>query len=139
MPRQVYNPAREELVHIAGDAPDPMGSGLMGKHSSLRLTKTAAGHPLIRYKDRVLEADVYLSEPTLANPASIMVHLICPRCLNALRISNDKKAMEYDAATDTLSVERMRCTWELGAERREFGIGMCNWTVAIDHNIAKDA
>jgi hypothetical protein len=35
----------------------------------------------------------------------------------------------------------MKCTWELenDGRRMEFGLGLCNWTVGIDHNIARDA
>lgn len=144
----VFDKEREELVHLAGDQPDPLtgmpgvetaraGGGIM---STVRMTKSAAGHPKVRYKDFVLELDVY--EPP---GAPRYVHLICPRCRHALRITEDRKAMEYDPTRDVenggrISVEKFTCTWELPEDRRmEFGLGLCRWTVAIDNNVARDA
>jgi len=146
MKNAVLDHDREELVHLAGDAPDPMADVLgfehargVGIQSTIRMTKQAKGHPKIRYKDFLLEADVYdlAGEP-------LWVHLICPRCHHALKISADKKSIDYDRAVTPelggrLSVEPFMCTWELPEGRRqEFGIGLCRWRVAIDNNVAKD-
>jgi hypothetical protein len=131
----LYDDTRQELVHLAGD-PD---TGLAG---GMNLTATALGHPTIRYGEFILTADVY------APPgAPKYLHLICPRCRNALRITEDRKAMEYDPTRDTdrggrLDVEAFQCTWELpeaNGRKIEFGMGLCRWTVAIDRNIARDA
>jgi hypothetical protein len=144
----------KELFHIAGDVPDPTGTGLRGAASTLRLDQTAMGHPKIVYKDFLLEADIY-SLPD----APMYVHLICPLCRHALKASQDNKALEYepkrvpkivamlrDCGIDdgpywggTLSVERFECTWESDPEiRRDFGLAVCNWRVEIDNNIARD-
>ncbi len=122
-----HNPQREDLYHIAGDPEH-------GVASTMRLTRTALGHPQVRYKDRVMELDVYEIHGRL------MVHLLCPRCANALKITDDRKQMEYDARANVISIEAFRCTWELDPERRmEFGVGMCNLTIGITKNVARDA
>lgn len=147
---RAYDPHREELVHLAGDpdtggmtargfeaAPDPWGTGKVGYQQTADLTSNALGHPKIRYRDLVIEADVY------AMPGAPMhVHIICPRCRNALRIPADRKRIEYDPAAGAptdggrLSIETFECTWEAGAER---GSGLCRWRVAVDDNVARDA
>jgi hypothetical protein len=136
-----YDPETEELFHVDGDAPDPTGQiRKRGMAQEMRLTQTAMGHPLIRYGDHIIEADVYkiADEP-------MMVHLICPRCRNAIRITEDRKEIDYDPnAGDPrqggrLSIEPFECTWELSAERQNFGVGLCRWRVGIQDNVAKDA
>lgn len=121
-----HDPNREELYRIAGDPEHGMAS-------TMNLTRSAAGHPQIRYRDKVITADVYIADGRL------MVHLICPRCLNALKITDERKKMEYDARDNVLSVEPFACPWEMSAHRTEFGVGMCRWTVGIDRNVARDA
>lgn len=135
-----FDPQREELVHLAGDAPDPMGTGLLGQQASVNLTKTALGHPKIRYRDVVIEADVY------ALPGEPMhVHILCPKCRNALRIPADRKRIEYDPKGGPpqdggrISIETFECTWEVSADRQQFGVGLCRWRVAVENNIARDA
>lgn len=162
-----FDPDREELVPMQGDPQDvhasdvyqqgqgldPGGSGMVGMASQMNLQKTALGHPLIRYKDIVLEADVY-AEPG----GGLIVNLYCPRCRHSLTIRSEHKAVEFEPQTHLdkatgrrvkrgkISVEPFRCTWEngrdtdaTGADRMQFGLGLCNWTVAIDNNVARDA
>lgn len=148
------NPSKE-IFHIAGDAPDPTGTTRnRGVASTMRLDRTALGHPKIAYKDFLLEADVYALPD-----APMYVHIICPLCRNALRITQDNKAIDYDPKRvpkivthlrncgiedmphwgGTLSVERFECTWESDPEiRRQFGLARCNWRVEIENNIARD-
>lgn len=124
-----YDPQKEELYHIAGDTEEGRGA-----YSDIRLTKTAIGRPMVRYKDRILECDVYLIG------GELMVHLICPRCCNALRVSAKNKRIDF--SDGKLTVEPFQCTWELGerdGERMDFGVGLCRWKAAIDENRAKDA
>lgn len=148
----ILDPEREELVHLAGDAPDPLAgmAGVEHAHgggftSTVRMTKAAKGHPMIRYKDKIVEADVYEldGEP-------LRVHLICPRCStptapHGLNITADRKAIEYDPTRNVdaggrLDVEVFECTWELPEGRRQaFGLSLCRWRVAIENNIARDA
>lgn len=128
-----YNDKREELYQICGDAPDPAGTGLRGVGHDIALNKTRLGKALIRWRDRVIEADVYEMGGQLA------VHMICPKCsrpeeVHALWVKEERKAIEYDARTEIISIEKFRCQWH-----DSFGTGWCNWTVAIDKNIAKDA
>jgi hypothetical protein len=145
---EAYNPRLEQLYHVAGDAPDPLdGQRRGGVASTMQLTKTALGNPFIRYKDVVIEADVY-AQP---DGKGYLVHLICPKCRHALRVTSEMKAIEFELPSarhprGVLSIEPMRCPWEQGrgtdetaADRMEFGTGMCNWTAAIDRNVAKDA
>jgi hypothetical protein len=148
-----YDPKTEELEHLAGDEPDPgmyqtgkhfdpMGTGAMGHASQVDLSRGALAHPMIRYKDFVLEVDVY----AVPDSDEISVVLLCPRCRNALKVSSLRKRIEFERPSQrypqgVLSIEPLRCSWELESDgrRMEFGLGMCNWSVAIDKNIAKDA
>lgn len=134
-----FDPQREELVHLAGDAPDPSGSGLVGHQASLNLSRTALGHPKIRYRDLVIEADVY------ALPGVPMyVHILCPKCRHALKIAEDRKHIEYDPKAGPpqdggrISIEAFQCTWEMDDQRQQFGLSLCGWKVVVDNNIARD-
>lgn len=139
----VYNREREELVHIAGTAPanDPVTGKAGGYVSSLNLAANPdIQHPLVRYKDRVIECDVYF-----AGASVTAVDIVCPRCQNALRISAERKQIFYDPNHQRedggrLSVERFECTWEAepGGRRMEFGLGLCRWSAEIDNNVARD-
>jgi len=147
----------KELFHVAGDMPDPAGTGLLGQAPSYRLTRSALGHPMIFWRDMVLEADVYalLEQP-------LQVHLICPLCRHALIIRQGNKVVSYEpqapvpappgwTATELrqampdglgglLSVEAFGCTWEAeGDLRRGFGLARCPWRVVIANNVARDA
>lgn len=122
-----------ELMHLAGD-PD---TGLM---STVSLSQSAIAHPIVRYKEFVLELDVYKTpdEP-------MYVHLICPRCHNMLTISAKRKRMELrdggERKGGIISIEPFECTWEMEPNGRRvgFGLGLCRLKLAIDENIAKDA
>lgn len=141
--RSPYDRAHEEVYTIKDDAIGPgveQGTTARGAASAVGFTKFALGHPVVRYKDRLITCDVY------AVGDELMIHLICPRCENALQIKSCNKAINYDQATNELSVERVGCTWELGrgteatrGDRIAFGVGLCNWTVVVDRNVAKDA
>ena len=147
----------KELFYVAGDVPDPTGAPLRGMAPSYRLTQTAIGHPMIFWRDLVLEADVYA-----LHGQPLQLHLICPQCRNALIIRQGNKVISYDpkAAVPAppgwthadvrqalpnglgglLSVELFACTWEIdGGLRRSFGLARCGWRVAIDNNVARDA
>ena len=142
---------------MAGDMPDPAGTGLLGQAPSYRLTRSALGHPMIFWRDLVLEADVYaLPEQPL------QVHIICPCCRHALIIRQGNKAIYYDPKADVpippgwtaaevqmaipgglgglLSVDVFACTWEAeGDLKRDFGFSRCQWRVVIENNVARDA
>lgn len=128
---QPFNPNTEELYHVAGD----MDTGVT---TDVSLTKSAFAKPQIRYSGRfgefVLTCELY----KMGNELSL--HLICPRCRNALWIKSSKKQMHWDSDKG-LSIEPFECTWELEGDSRrmEFGLGLCRWRAAIDKNIAKDA
>ena len=130
-----YNPKREELYSIKEDTGPGAHQGevVKGTHSTMDLTKTALGHPVVRYKEYLIETDVYQMGDEL------MVHMYCPKCRHAIRISSNRKAISYDQPSDRLSVEPFMCTWELGLDHQEFGFSLCRWTVGIDNGLAKDA
>jgi hypothetical protein len=96
-----------------------------------------------RAGDFVLECDVYPGEQT----GTFVVVLYCPKCStpkapHTLKITSDRKHIEFDAVTRKLSVEPFECTWELpeAANRRiAFGAGLCRWRVGISNNVARDA
>lgn len=133
---QAYDPSREELFHVAGDADH-------GVQTTALLNKSAIAKPEIRYTGRhgdfVLTADVYRS-----GDGELLVHILCPNCgkygvAHALHIKSAAKHIEW-SEVDGLSVEPFGCTWELpGEEGKQFGLAMCNWRVRIDRNIARDA
>lgn len=154
-----FNPQTEELVELKsshGGASDPMGTGLVGAQSTVNLGRSAIlGRPQVRYRDFLLEVDVYAA-PGLATRdgrPGLEVHFYCPRCRNICRVTSDRKAIDFVprqerdpqtgqmVARGELSIEPMKCAWELaGDERRmQFGLGLCNLAIAIDKNIAKDA
>lgn len=130
-----FDPKTEEVVHLAGD----MDHGLA---ATVKLDKSKT-EVSVRYRDFLMTCDLYRIEG-----APMRLLLICPRCRNTLTITADKKQMAYESSRlpqfgGELSVEAFRCTWESDSSkdgrRMEFGLGLCNWTVAIDRNIAKDA
>ena len=132
-----FDPEREELYHIAGNVPDPSGgSDRLGAQSSMDMTAGALAHPMIRWRDRVIEGDLY------DMGGKLVLHILCPRCStpeapHALWVREREKAMEWDPGRG-LSVEAFECTWELPGGRKEFGVGMCRWRVAIERNVARE-
>lgn len=126
-----YDSQKEELYQVAGDADH-------GIASDTKLMNSAYAKPQIRYSGRygefVLECELYNLNGELA------LHLICPRCRNALWIKNTRKQMDFDRNSG-FSCEPFECTWELDTDgrRMEFGLGLCNWKAVIDCNRARDA
>lgn len=160
----VFNPQTEKLEFLAGDKvvqertyQDP--DGPLGGHQTIRLDKSAIGHPYVRYRDRVLELDIY---PLLGDGGPVggterlEVILICPRCQHELRVTSDRKAIDYTPGAPelevgpggtpswqvrgTISIEAFQCTWEMDTKAKVTGHGenLCRWKVAIDRNIARD-
>jgi hypothetical protein len=136
---------KRELVQIAGDAPDPTGNGPNGEQTTYHLNRSAVANPLVAYKDFVLECDAY------QNPGEpLLIHLICPRCHNALNISSANKHvdLELNAGPDLqgrLSIEPFACTWEMPDAGKHVpglisgGMTLCRWRVGIENNVARDA
>lgn len=136
----VIDPAREEIFHIAGDVGDPLDPSKRGIAATTRLDASAI-HIQARFQDFLLECDYYELEGA---PAKLV--LICPRCRNVLNVTADKKHIEYNPTKlvmfgGELSVEKSKCTWEADPEgpRKEFGLGLCNFTFVIDKNIVREA
>lgn len=127
---KAYNPRTEEIFTIKDDAKDPLNTGLVGKEGLTSFDKSAIARPQVRWKNFVLTMDVYRLDD------EVMVHLYCPRCQNALKISSKRK--DIGLHEGKLSVEPFKCTWELEEARREFGVGLCNWSVGIKDNVAYD-
>jgi len=144
---------KREMVQLAGDAQTGLSSTLNldnGKHEVV-----------VVYKDQFLTVDVYLlpGEPP-------EIHLICPRCHKASRISGANKQVVFDPAADNpmrrriamaapqdlvpicylgrLSVEPFECTWEIGEDKHakgsvHTGVSLCRQRLAIEDNRAQDA
>jgi hypothetical protein len=130
---ELYDPQKEDLVHLAGDDDDGYGM-------NTRLTKSALAHPEFRYRGRLVRAELYEIDGALA------LHAMCPRCENYIWIDGRRKAIDYDLETGVLSVEAYTCPWEQGRgtdgtrnDRMLFGTGLCRLRIAIDRNIAKEA
>jgi len=93
----------KEIFHLAGDVPDPEGTGLRGVAPTHDLVKAAIGHPMVLYKingkEMFLEIDIHVD--LTVQPHAIYAHVICPLCLVGgrqvgLRIHSAAKAMHYE-------------------------------------------
>lgn len=90
----------KDVFHVAGDAPDPTGTGLRGVAPGYRLTQSAIGHPMLHWampggKELILEADVYALPDQPPH-----IYMLCPVCLlhghqNQLSIRGDQKKFDY--------------------------------------------
>lgn len=140
----LYDPAKETTYHIAGDPPehyqyhgglrDGQFNDPRGAASDILFDKLAAAHPQIRWRDRLLTCDLYEA----ANELTLV--LICPKCLNQLRISSKQKHIDWDPERG-ISIERFMCTWEAASNDRpaqHFGMSLCRWSVVVENGIAKD-
>jgi hypothetical protein len=140
-----FDPAHEELEHVAGDDPDRSSS--MG---SFDLTQGKLGSVRVRYGDQMVFCEVY------QHPGEPMqLHWKCPRCLSGgpnhmTRITGDRKKIDYDPRAQLddggrLNVEAFECPWDLGyvqaggPRRQDHGIGMCKLTIEIANSVARDA
>ena len=144
---------KRDVVQLAGDA-----------HNGLTSTTNLDSNKhevVVVYKDTFLTVDVYTvpGEPP-------EIHLICPRCHKASRISGANKQIVFDAAADNpmrrkiavagardllsicylgrLSVEPFECTWEIGGDAHakggvHTGATLCRQRLAIEDNRAQDA
>jgi hypothetical protein len=130
--------AAHEIVHLAGDEK----RGITVSHE---LTKTAlmtfsleyTGRHAMPFPRKLIEGEVYT-----VPGGGLMVHTICPRCNNALRITSDNKDISIDKDRGAIWVEPFECSWELGerdGERMDFGLGLCKTRLAYDGKVAKDA
>lgn len=160
----LYDDTKEEMIPLAGDgdptrsglvsqtrrAFDPTGTGQVGASSGVQLDKTKDCTVVVRWKDMLLEVDVYKFEG-----APLKLVLMCPQCGNTLNIESDKKqmALEKHAPQQVgefmnygkLDVEPFQCTWE----KRDAGphvpglvsggLSLCKWKVGISNNVARDA
>lgn len=159
-PRDPSARSARPMVQLAGDAADPTGRmagrGLMSTH---RLD-TGKIEVLVAYRGKVGDYDLTVDVYTLPGQP-IELHMICPKCRHKNRITAERKQVafeEKDARPYTfvdgssmpfnggdLSVEPFQCGWEMpdaGEHKtgiRAGGITLCKLTLAIDHNVAKDA
>lgn len=146
MTTALYNPYTETPYHIAGDPEDVYRARSniddpRGVSSGHRFHKLCEAHPQIRYKDRLLECDLYRDPDT----GKYTLHLICPKCLHSLKIESGNKDIYWDE-DHGISIEPFTCTWEEGRgtdgtenDRIAFGVGLCNWRVGVKNGIARDA
>ncbi|MDP2607309.1 MAG: hypothetical protein Q8S00_32630 [Deltaproteobacteria bacterium] len=156
-------PFEKEIFQVAGDPPTPDYKPKNGVMPGYNLTNTATAKPVVLWQDRLLTLDLY----TLPN-APAYLHLICPKCHNALKVSQDRKTFSFSAnelpkkiakktglqyselAADLglTSIDQLRgvisihdpiqCTWETEPELRRTHDAICNWRVVIEDNIARD-
>ncbi len=139
-----YDPAREELYQIAGDRPTDLPPELAG--GTTGAVARGTGRAFVRYTSKwavdplIIEMDIY------AIPGvPIEVHLICPKCLKALKISQANKAMEWsppapdvERGGGVISIAPFECTWEL-TDQVELGGELCRWKAGVTNNVARDA
>jgi ribosomal protein S27AE len=136
-----FDPAREELEHIAGDDPS-----ITEKLGLFDLTRS--GYRVrVRYRDTFVWCELYLGVDGVWT-----LHWKCPRCgrnpvhaEHMSTIDGHKKRIEYDPKSliedgGRLNVEAFTCSWELGEDRRmEFGLGLCKLALVIDNSVAREA
>lgn len=140
MPPSILDSRREEMYQIAGDAPDPRGTGLMGHASQANVGNAGkVGIAMIRYRDIVAEADVYHVK---GEPFRVIMH--CPRCRHVMTIRGEHKHIDYtppapglEAEGGSISIERFTCPWEL-TDQKELGGELCRLRIVVDHNIARE-
>ena len=141
--------AERELVTICGDPDEKYdaqrlypkyGSFSDGLAQDMRVDRMAEAHPKIKYKDFILDCDLYIT----ADRKELSLTLICPLCRNMLKISSKDKAISWDG--EKVSVEAFGCTWEAGrgtdgtaGDRMSFGLGLCRWKVGVESGVARDA
>lgn len=133
---------RKEVFQIAGDQPDPVGTGLKGVSGGYNLGVNAVARPIVLWRDRILTIDLY------ALPNTPMYGIIyCPICAEiavaqgrevpSLKIDQSNKKIDFEPgvvpkipgfSTDELvkylgaesseaiagriSIEPFGCTWE---------------------------
>ena len=142
---------KRELVTLAGDQDHGISQDI---HLDASKSVVAVWYP---GKELLLELDVHH-----VPGAPIEVHAICPKCHNALRITSDRKAIEWDprsenpmrkviaarlsaksvarAAMGKISIATFQCTWEMNAKQsvaKDMTIAsgnLCKWTAAIENN-----
>lgn len=146
-----------EVYEVVGDT-------RRGIASTMNMANTAEAHPLVFYRDRVLEVDLFAMP---GHPKHI--HLLCPHSTDeykhSLRIPEERKAIDFEPDAivripsgftlealveagllaagaqirGRLNVEAFGCTWEAEPElRRQFGLSACAWRVVIENNVARD-
>jgi len=115
------------------------GRGFTALHN---MQGTAVGKVTLEYRGKALPPELsrFLIECEVYQVGDVYsVHTVCPKCRRVLWIDGSRKPVEYDQARGELRVEPFKCTWEMGEERRAFGIGLCNLRLAYDGKTAKDA
>jgi len=153
---------KKDVVRLAGDVPDPIGSGTRGYQSSTFLNRDKR-EVLVVFGDLVMTVDIYQvpGEPLVA-------YLYCPRCHKHLTVRADQKAIDYDPGADNpmrgaisalgklppelvaalekgrLSIAPFECTWEVGDDKYakgsvHTGAALCRLRLAIEDNRARKA
>lgn len=162
-PRPAYDDQREELYTVLDRDPDPAGTGLQGRSSTINLGSQPLGRPLVRLEPpvediAVMEVDVYPADVVGKGGApGLRILIICPRCRNVLEFTSARKEIEFvpaerpewdptrQAMVDrgTLSIEPFECTWELDGKRKVAqtanGMNLCRMRLGIDRNVARRA
>lgn len=136
-----------QLMHLAGDQD-------RGLASQVNLN-TGKLETVVTYRDRVMVVDIYQIE---GEP--LQVHMICPRCQKPIRVTQDRKSIDFQLGTKhphgalaqelgvplvgLLSIDPFQCAWEIGQDAHVAGLvtggaTLCKWQVGIHNNVAKDA
>jgi hypothetical protein len=129
----LYDPEKEYVEYIAGDPkgprPDVKGNPFdkRGQTQTWDLKKGVVAEPKIRYKDMIIECELYELEGNLS------LHMICPKCHNMLWVREPNKKVAYDPSTGLIDVEASKCTWEVdpNSPMRLFGVSLCNFSFGV--------
>lgn len=119
----LYDSNRYELEYVAGDKPVDMDKGI-----TTSVNVKAHATTWVRYREQMLECELYIAGDEMT------LHLLCPKCLHGLKISNKQKEMDWDGKY--ISVERSGCTWEID-DMLQVGVlthtNLCGFKFVIDH------
>jgi len=161
----MFDSKREEMTPLPGIG-DPTGTGAVRQKASIAggaAQQFNLDHgkrtTVIRYQDKLIEADVYAIE---GEPLKVVI--ICPRCNgagngNATSIDETRKAIDWRPHAPqavgefmncgSISIDAFECPWELpdaGAHNQRATGGiiglsakLCRLKIGVLNNIAKDA
>ena len=113
----------EELFPLRDDPNEVVaqhGTMKTGISQTIALDRNKIEVP-IRYRDRLTVADMY------ELPEHLMLHLFCPRCMQALQLTSERKRIRWLRAQRRIDIEAFRCTYP-----------GCGLHVEVVDSIAKD-
>ena len=130
--RPAYDPASEEIFHVAGDKDTGISTTADMTAGSIKVQLRYKG----RFGDYVSTVDVYHIPGVETS-----VIMICPKCRHSLRMTSARKDVAWDPDKG-IYISQSECTWEQDArdgERMDFGLYLCRFRFEIAGSEIRDA